>query len=184
VVGSNQRDLKEFSFVMYEKMEITSTCKHLRFKQTKTYMNHLCQRYKKMKLFLEIIIAMGLDMWLLSVSKIDSIRELNASREREIAYWRKFNALHDWFVINVQDDIDNCRPHIVTPDKLQELKQVLMRLTPENAPELFPTTPGFFFGSTEYGEQYWADVKATIDLLTSLEETDFTKTTIIYSSCW
>jgi len=122
---------------------------------------------------------MGLDMYLYSVPKIDSIRELKSDLMLEIAYWRKFNSLHEWFVRNVQDGIDNCRPHIVTSDLLQKLKQELMRLTPENAPELFPN---FVFGTARYDTYYWNDIKAAINLLTSLEKTDFSRATIIYSS--
>ena len=46
-----------------------------------------------------------------------------------VAYWRKANAIHRWFVENVQDGEDDCRDYYVSVDKLKELvdtcKQVL-----------------------------------------------------------
>lgn len=47
----------------------------------------------------------------------------------EAAYWRKANAIHNWFVQNVQDGEDDCRQYYVSGEQLQELvdlcKQVL-----------------------------------------------------------
>ncbi len=53
------------------------------------------------------------------------------------------------------------------------------------ARELLPTTQGFFFGSYEYDEYYLRDVKNTYDITKKvLEETDFSKEIILYSSSW
>lgn len=41
--------------------------------------------------------------------------------EEEIAYWRKANAIHAWFVANVQDGKDDCRDAYVTREKLKKL---------------------------------------------------------------
>jgi hypothetical protein len=47
----------------------------------------------------------------------------------EIAYWRKANAIHNWFVQKCQDGVDECQRTHVTKLQLQELvdlcKQVL-----------------------------------------------------------
>lgn len=40
----------------------------------------------------------------------------------EVAYWRKANAIHRWFVANVQDGKDDCEEYYVSREKLQELK--------------------------------------------------------------
>lgn len=49
--------------------------------------------------------------------------------EIEAAYWRKANAIHNWFVNNVQDGEDDCKEYYVDREKLQALldlcKQVL-----------------------------------------------------------
>lgn len=41
--------------------------------------------------------------------------------EEAVGYWRKANAIHNWFVNNVQDGNDNCREYWVSVEKLQEL---------------------------------------------------------------
>jgi hypothetical protein len=41
----------------------------------------------------------------------------------EVAYWRKANAIHRWFVTNVQDDIDDCGAYPVSREQLQMLKE-------------------------------------------------------------
>jgi hypothetical protein len=40
----------------------------------------------------------------------------------EVAYWRKANAIHRWFVENVQDDKDDCGTYSVTRDQLSQLR--------------------------------------------------------------
>jgi len=39
----------------------------------------------------------------------------------QVGYWRKANAIHNWFVENVQDGEDNCREYYVSREKLEEL---------------------------------------------------------------
>lgn len=39
----------------------------------------------------------------------------------EIAYWRKANAIHKWFVDNVQDGVDDCRQAFVMREQLESL---------------------------------------------------------------
>ena len=72
--------------------------------------------------------------------------------EAEVGYWRKANAVHDWFVKNVQDGEDDCKSYYVSREKLEELRSLCQRVLDdrEQARELLPTTQGFFFGSTEY----------------------------------
>jgi len=36
-------------------------------------------------------------------------------------YWRKANAIHKWFVDNLADGVDDCRPLWVSTDHLKEL---------------------------------------------------------------
>ena len=51
--------------------------------------------------------------------------------------------------------------------------------------ELLPTYDGFFFGSYEYDQYYLEDIKETIDIINNvLNDTDFEKYTIVYSSSW
>ena len=39
----------------------------------------------------------------------------------QVGYWRKFNALHNWFVENCQDGRDECQESYVDREKLEEL---------------------------------------------------------------
>lgn len=39
----------------------------------------------------------------------------------EVGYWRKANAIHRWFVMNVQDGNDDCGEYYVSTEQLQEL---------------------------------------------------------------
>lgn len=43
----------------------------------------------------------------------------------EVGYWRKANQIHQWFVDNVQDGVDDCNYHDeVTKEKLEELLDI------------------------------------------------------------
>ena len=111
--------------------------------------------------------------------KLNRVTKIN----EEIGYWRKANAIHQWFVDNVQEGEDNCRPHCVSKENLITLlnlcKQV--KADPEKAPELLPTTSGFFFGSTEYGENYMYDINTTIEIMEAALKEDGD---IEYRSSW
>lgn len=87
--------------------------------------------------------------------------------EMRAAYWRKANAIHRWFVENVQNGQDDCGKHFVSTEQLKTLLQLCkdVRAQPDRAPELLPTKIGFFFGPTEYGEYYFEDIANTIERL-------------------
>ena len=87
--------------------------------------------------------------------------------ERELAYWRKANAIHNWFVENVQNGVDNCEPSPVTRNQLQDLLNICKAVMndKDNAANLLPTKAGFFFGSTDYDEDYFENVGETISHL-------------------
>ena len=42
----------------------------------------------------------------------------------EVGYWRKANAIHRWFVENVQDGDDDCGTYWVSREKLEKLKEL------------------------------------------------------------
>ena len=46
----------------------------------------------------------------------------------EVAYWRKFNALHNWFIQNCADGEDNCRPVYVEKSNFVELLNDLRKV--------------------------------------------------------
>lgn len=129
---------------------------------------------------------MGLDMYL-NASKhlyreesfelIEKIKKMTGSSmiPRRIVfdamYWRKANAIHKWFVDNVQFGEDDCKEYDVDIDQLKTLCSLLdkmLSMPKEEAIKLLPTTSGFFFGSTEYDEWYWKVIEETRDRLNEL----------------
>ena len=48
----------------------------------------------------------------------------NKSISKKVGYWRKANAIHNWFVENVQDGIDNCGEYVVTKEQLETLLDI------------------------------------------------------------
>lgn len=133
---------------------------------------------------------------------------------QNIAYWRKANQIHSWFVKNVQSNEDDCGSYDVTKEQLEKLLDVCEKVkasselvdgmvingytlsgpcyksgkvikNPEVAIELLPTQSGFFFGNTDYNEWYLEDIEDTIKLLKRiLKETDFDNWIVFYHSSW
>ena len=96
-----------------------------------------------------------------------------------VGQWRKFNALHRWFVENCQNGEDDCKEYHVDRSQLVNLLGVLKQVQEDfdttggiKAHELFPTESGPFFGGTEYDEYYFDDVKETVVLLEELIQED------------
>ena len=108
-----------------------------------------------------------------------------ASIKVKVAYWRKANAVHSWFVENCQNGQDDCQTVYVGRQQLEELRDVCRTVLadPSLASQLLPTADGFFFGGTDYDDWYLDNLRyteATINkLLTMPEDWDFE-----YSSSW
>lgn len=81
-------------------------------------------------------------------------------------YWRKANAIHRWFVQNVQDGADNCQPFYVSEENLEALRDECKAVLADrdDAASLLPTQSGFFFGSTDYDEYYFQDLERTVEI--------------------
>jgi hypothetical protein len=77
--------------------------------------------------------------------------------------WRKANAIHAWFVDNCQKGEDDCMEHYVDPSDLKKLLDTVNQVLADHslASALLPTQSGFFFGNTEYGEDYFHDLTLT-----------------------
>lgn len=94
----------------------------------------------------------------------------------EVAYWRKANAIHAWFVREVQDGKDECQESYVGVDQLKELISLCKKVlaAPKGAAQvqaaekLLPPQAGFFFGSTEIDEYYIEDLEGTVKMLEPL----------------
>ena len=147
---------------------------------------------------------MGLDMYLTAKQWLASWKDDEAAMRTEVgkiinaalpvtevamdaAYWRKANAIHKWFVNNVQDGEDNCREYYVSREKLAELLDICQSLHEskdiEKAMEWLPPQEGFFFGSTEIDDYYWEDIQSTIDQLKALPIED-NRLDFYYRSSW
>lgn len=64
---------------------------------------------------------MGLDMYLVRIKKG---QEFDYDDEEDLVYWRKANQIHRWFVENVQNGEDKCKPYQVSKEKIEELKNL------------------------------------------------------------
>lgn len=84
-----------------------------------------------------------------------------------VGYWRKANAIHGWFVENVQNGEDNCEPHYVSREQLAELRDLCKAALkqPAMAGDILPPTQGFFFGGYEIDEWYLKDLEYTVEMI-------------------
>lgn len=101
----------------------------------------------------------------------------------ELGYWRKANAIHKWFVDNVQHWEDDCGDYRVTTEHLMTLSNTIDRVLADNtlAPELLPPTAGFFYWTTEYDDYYFYTLRYTKEVIAkALECGD----QIEYTSSW
>lgn len=131
-------------------------------------------------------IAVGSDTLGIDFSRVNTITE-------NVAYWRKANQIHGWFVTNVQDGKDDCGEYYVEFAALMELKKLCEKILAlqesgraEEAGELIadklPPCEGFFFGSSEVDEYYFGDLVETVAQLTGL--TDDKHAGYYYQSSW
>ena len=79
----------------------------------KTYVQNW-SHYKDEDRFEVVVKKGGVDYPHINPSKVKYVEE-------EVMYWRKFNALHNWFVENCQDGKDECQESYVDREKLEEL---------------------------------------------------------------
>lgn len=101
--------------------------------------------------------------------------------------WRKANAIHAWFVKNVQDGEDNCQRYEVSVKQLYELVELCKEVLADRskAEELLPTQEGFFFGDTKYDEYYFDDLRDTIEKLTPfITDPEWESWDFYYQSSW
>lgn len=107
-----------------------------------------------------------------------------------VAYWRKANQIHNWFVKNVQNGKDDCGEYYVEREQLQKLlnicEYVLQKKDDfEVAKEVLPTSQGFFFGDSQYNDSYYDDLQRTIDkLINILTKEKYNQYYFLYRASW
>lgn len=112
-----------------------------------------------------------------------------------VGYWRKANAIHAWFVDNVQDGNDDCKEYHVPYGRLRSLRAACMAVatapagTVEDVAKQNGLLPraGFFFGSTNIDEWYMNDIDHTIKVIDNILEyipEDDWSWSIYYRSSW
>lgn len=115
-------------------------------------------------------------MLIMAIGEKDTVVYQFYKKHGVIGYWRKANAIHAWFVKNVQWGEDDCKKYSLWLEDLNDLLRVCGKILIDKnlAPELLPTQPGFFFGSTEYDFWYYKEIRYTYELckflLQNLEE--------------
>ena len=138
-----------------------------------------CKSVKEFKITVKSILENGEEKT--SVLSVDNPQS-GLWIETPVAYWRKANAIHRWFVENFADGNDDCKPIEVYGKSLVDLvdlcKEVLENK--EKASDLLPTQDGFFFGGTDYDEYYFGDLAETIDMLKDIEEDEY----YTYQASW
>ncbi len=124
------------------------------------------------KVFKETLEAAGIDLDMVDQGSP------SGSLEFHIGYWRKANAIHNWFVQYVQGGEDECNPHGVSLEQLVTLKKlcqkILKKRNNENVKKLvedeLPPSAGFFFGSTAVDEYYFHDLEHTVEVIERCEK--------------
>ena len=103
----------------------------------------------------------------------------------EATYWRKANAVHGWFVKNIQDGADDCGDYPVTAQQLEELRdacKAVLAGEDEEEHDLVPMS-GFFFGPTNDKAWYTECLEHTAEQLNRVLK-DYDGWAFQYHSSW
>lgn len=106
----------------------------------------------------------------------------------QLAYWRKANQIHNFFIQECADGKDDCSPVYVEREQLEELLKrctlILESKKDEDAQHMLPTQSGFFFGGTEYDEYYYQDLEHTKELLEDILKNSQENWEFEYQASW
>ena len=102
----------------------------------------------------------------------------------DACYWRKFNALHNWFVNNVQLGVDNCEYYELTEEHIEDCLNVLKTVLETKDSSLLEPKSGFFFGSTAVDGYYFECIEVSISQLEELLTLDWETNRFFYRASW
>ena len=103
----------------------------------------------------------------------------------QVAYWRKFNALHGYIVDNYADGEDRCQDIYLSYHDLCDILTLLKEVRDTKDANKLPPTAGFFFGSKNIDEYYWHDVEESINTFEDIiNEQDSMESDYIYNASW
>lgn len=122
---------------------------------------------------------MGLDMYLQAEHK-------QTGEVRLVHSWRKANQIRQWFVTRFDKDDDAQLKITLTGDDIDALISDIEQVLGDKqlAPNLLPTSSGFFFGSTDYDIYYFGELKDTLQYLKNDFEYDFDNEQLFYTEWW
>ena len=110
-----------------------------------------------------------------------------------VAYWRKANAIHGWFVNELADGVDECQSIYVSKGDLEKLHQACnnVLLAPagigmEDVAAQYGLLPtrGFFFGSYDMDNWYIEDMKNTMMQIENILAASGEYSDFIYRASW
>lgn len=83
----------------------------------------------------------------------------------KVGQWRKAHQIHQWFVDNRQDGVDDCRETYVPREDLTELMELCEQVIADKskAKELLPC--GWFSDDSDYNDHYMLDIYHTAKLI-------------------
>jgi hypothetical protein len=104
----------------------------------------------------------------------------------EVGYWRKANAIHNFFVENCQGGKDECQETYIDPDDLKSLLLTVNDVLADRskAMELLPPVSGFFFGSTEIDDWYFEYLERTKNIIEDALSGKYEDCDFYYQSSW
>lgn len=88
------------------------------------YKKLYCKNWEHMKKAEKHTITVKLGGKLRKDVKPERISEIT----EQVMYWRKANAIHKWFVDNVQGGMDDCKEYYVERDQLMELRDLCQKV--------------------------------------------------------
>ena len=119
-----------------------------------------------------------------------------------VGYWRKANAIHGWIVDRCGKGVDECQTIYLSDEDLLNLRSDCIKalanpnreyqiennkvfyqlcdylnkleqpITVENYENPLQPVEGFFFGGTDYDQEYFKDLENTVKIIESLFEPD------------